>query len=703
VDVLFGGRTRAVAAIAAALALGAPAVASAVSFDAPVGYPAGGVRPSSVAVGDVDGDGVNDVVVANNVSNTVGVLAGDGAGGFRPAVTSATDEAPAAVAIGDVNGDGRADLAVANRLAGNVSILLGTAGGGFGAARGFAAGNQPFAVSIGDVNGDGALDVVVANRISDDLSLLLGDGSGVFAPAISIPAGNGPESLALGDLDADGDLDAALALFDADQMSVVLNTGSGGFAPPALYTAGNGPMSVALGDLRMDDRTDIAVANFFTDNSSVFFGEGAGVFTRQAGFGAGEGPRSIAIDDLDADGDNDLAIADSDADTVSVLAGDGAGGFAPRVPFPAGDSPASIAIAELDGHGLPDIVVADRFGEVVSVLPNTGSPPPNTTPPVISVPDPITVDATSPAGAVVSYVASVTDDRDLEPVLACAPESGATFAVGTTPVTCTATDADGNAASATFTVEVVADTTAPVLTTPAPITVDATSAAGAAVEYAASALDDRDLDPKVSCSPASGSTFPSGTTTVDCTASDWSGNESSGAFQVKVIPLDGTAPTITVPAQITVNATSPLGAVVTYAASAVDDRDLSPSLACAPASGSTFKIGATTGECVARDSAGNVSKASVAVRVKSAAEQIADLIDKVRAIRGLAPIAPALRVNLTLIAECHIAKRKTQGCAGATLFIAVVRLAQMRGWVTTAQADSIVADIVRIKAVIGCP
>jgi hypothetical protein len=695
-------RIRMAGAFAAALALGAPATASAVSFDAAVSYPAGGIRPSSVAVGDVDGNGVNDVVVANNSSNTVGVLRGNGSGGFHPAVTSPTAQAPASVALGDLNADGRADIAVANRLGGNVSILLGKDGGGFAPANSFPAGTQPFAIAIGDVNGDGALDVVVANRASDDLSLLIGDGSGSLAPPIAVPVGDGPESLALGDLDADGDLDAAVALFDADLMAVMLNTGSGGFAPPSLYSAGNGPESVALGDLRADDRTDIAVANFFSDYASVYLGEGAGIFTRHTGFGTGDGPRSIAIGDLDADGDNDLAIADADADTVSVLAGDGAGGFAARVPFPAGDSPSSVAIAELTGGGLPDVVVADRFGEVVSVLRNTGSPPPNTTPPVISVPEPITVDATSPAGAVVSYVATATDDRDLEPVLACAPESGSTFAIGMTLVTCTATDADGNASSASFGVKVVADTTAPSLTTPAPITVDATSAQGAEIEYAVSATDDRDLDPSVACSPESGAMFPNGTTTVQCTASDWSGNKTSGSFQVKVIGLDGMAPAITVPAQITVNATSPAGAVVTYSASAVDDRDANPSLVCTPASGTTFKIGATTGQCVARDASGNESKASFAVRVKGAPEQIADLIDKIRAIKGLAPIAPALRLSLTSVADCYIQKRKSQACTGATLFIAAVRLAAGR-LITTAQADSIVADIVRIKAVMGCP
>jgi uncharacterized protein (DUF697 family) len=107
------------------------------------------------------------------------------------------------------------------------------------------------------------------------------------------------------------------------------------------------------------------------------------------------------------------------------------------------------------------------------------------------------------------------------------------FALGTTSVTCTASDAAGNRSSASFTVTVV-DTTPPTLTLPAAITATATSASGAVVTYSASATDPVDGSIVPVCTPASGSTFALGMTTVSCTATDAHGNKATGSFQVQV-------------------------------------------------------------------------------------------------------------------------------------------------------------------------
>jgi hypothetical protein len=78
----------------------------------------------------------------------------------------------------------------------------------------------------------------------------------------------------------------------------------------------------------------------------------------------------------------------------------------------------------------------------------------DTTPPVVTVPVGLTTDATASVGAVLSYAASATDDVDGAVPISCSPPSGSTFPIGTTTVTCTATDAAGNGASATFDVYV---------------------------------------------------------------------------------------------------------------------------------------------------------------------------------------------------------------------------------------------------------
>src|SRR5437773_8612290 len=86
--------------------------------------------------------------------------------------------APTSVAMGDFNGDGRPDLAVLNRVSQDVSVLLGNGDGTFGAQTRFAAGSYPYSVAVGDFNGDGRPDLAVANYLSNDVSVLLGKGDG---------------------------------------------------------------------------------------------------------------------------------------------------------------------------------------------------------------------------------------------------------------------------------------------------------------------------------------------------------------------------------------------------------------------------------------------------------------------------------------------------------------------------------------------
>src|SRR5256712_3196603 len=102
-----------------------------------------------------------DLAVANYCSNDVSVLLGNGDGSFQPALTFGAGSSPTSVAVGDVNGDGRPDLVVANASSSDVSVLLGNGDGTFQAAQSFAAGRGA-SVAVGDLNGDGRPDLAVA-------------------------------------------------------------------------------------------------------------------------------------------------------------------------------------------------------------------------------------------------------------------------------------------------------------------------------------------------------------------------------------------------------------------------------------------------------------------------------------------------------------------------------------------------------------
>jgi large repetitive protein len=234
----------------------------------------------------------------------------------------------------------------------------------------------------------------------------------------------------------------------------------------------------------------------------------------------------------------------------------------------------------------------------------------NQPPTFTSVPSNATLEATGPGGAAFSYSISASDNADPSPSINCNHPSGSTFPLGTTTVICTATDNSGNSAQASFTVTVI-DSHPPTFTSvPSNATVEATGPGGAAVGYSISASDNVDPSPSINCDHASGSTFPLGTTTVHCTATDNSNNSAQASFTVTV--QDTTPPVLSLPGDITV----PVGTAVTFSATAHDLVDGSVAVSCNHASGSAFPLGTTTVSCSATDSHGNKASGTFHVTVQ---------------------------------------------------------------------------------------
>ncbi len=198
-----------------------------------------GLGPLSVAVGDLNGDGHPDLVTANVGSHDVSVLLGRGDGTFVPQQRFAVgaSAAPASVVVGDLNGNGIPDLVTANLQFGDVSVLLGRGDGTFAAAQRFAVGASPRSVAVGDLNGDGIPDLVTANEFSDDVSVLLGRGDGTFAAEQRFAVGGGPVSVAMADFNNDITPDLVTANAGFSAVSILLGRGDGTFvklqlAPP---------------------------------------------------------------------------------------------------------------------------------------------------------------------------------------------------------------------------------------------------------------------------------------------------------------------------------------------------------------------------------------------------------------------------------------------------------------------------------------
>lgn len=341
-----------------------------------------GTSPNSVAVADFNGDGNPDLAVANYGANSGGpgssvtVLLGDGSGNFTQAskspilVPTAQNGNSYSLAVGDFNGDGFQDIAVASVYSDDVTVLLGNGDGTFTEAYGspFSVGShpqQPFFVTVGDFNNDGIQDLVTANAASNTVSVLLGNGTGGFtqAPNSPFPAGNTPESVAVGDFDGNGTEDLAVANVNSNNVTVLLGNGSGGFsaASGSPISVGTNPFSVAVADFDSNGKLDLATANF-GGNVTVLLGNGSGGFTQPSGspFSAGGAVSFVAAADFNGDGIPDLTLSNG-----TVLLGDGAGGFTHAGNFFSG-SP--LAVADLNQDGIEDIAGVNSGSGTVTVL-----------------------------------------------------------------------------------------------------------------------------------------------------------------------------------------------------------------------------------------------------------------------------------------------------------------------------------------------
>jgi len=245
-------------------------------FTAPA-YGSGGRDADSVAVGDVNGDGKPDLVVTNQcadntcVNGSVSVLLGNGDGTFQAAVSYGSGgQYSFSVAVGDVNGDGKPDLIVANQCVsnnncanGSVSVLLGNGDGTFKGAVSYGSGGvYAQSVAVGDVNADGHPDLVVANQCvsnnncaNGEVSVLLGIGDGTFQAAVSYGSGGyGASFVGVGDVNGDGKPDLVVAnqcaisnnCANGGSVGVLLGNGDGTFRAAVSYgSGGQAPLSVA--------------------------------------------------------------------------------------------------------------------------------------------------------------------------------------------------------------------------------------------------------------------------------------------------------------------------------------------------------------------------------------------------------------------------------------------------------------------------
>jgi hypothetical protein len=359
------------------------------TYQAAVNYNLGAnMKPSFLTSANLNADSRPDLVVVDNATpGFVSVLLNNGDGTFAAPVNYAVGNSPCNVAVADMNGDTVLDLIVANKSDNSLTVLLNQGNGTFVAQAAFTVPAAPVSITAGDFNNDNKNDVALV--AGSNVYVYNGTGSGTLqtTPA-TLAAGTFPGLLSAGHFHDPNKLDLAVVdVFPSSTgVAILLNDGTGSFAAPVQYDlgaspnvsfAGATPNSLAIGDLNGDNKMDLAVANgqFANNGVSVLLGNGDGTFGGLTSWVADQQPAAVVIGNFLGDTKADMVVVNQGSNDVSFLLGNGDGTFAAPPTIAHINSPGPVVTGDFNGDSNQDVIVGNTFslnGVILTTLVGNG-------------------------------------------------------------------------------------------------------------------------------------------------------------------------------------------------------------------------------------------------------------------------------------------------------------------------------------------
>jgi hypothetical protein len=261
---------------------------------------------------DLDGDGTADLVVLEPYDGMLHAYLANGDASFTETTALTGLSEPSSVARGDLNGDGLEDVAVGSAAGQTVATYV-SSGAALTYATGLSVHGAVPGVAIADVSGDGHPDLAyTVNEPTTDSSgvfRVLGDGSGgLMTPLPALVAADGACGIVGADLDGDGRADLAYVNSLTSSVGVLLSAGAGGFEAEATYPAADTPLVIVAGDVTNDGVPDLVVGHQGAE-LGIYVGAGDGSFAEPVSFALSTGVAALSLGDVNGDDIPDIAVS----------------------------------------------------------------------------------------------------------------------------------------------------------------------------------------------------------------------------------------------------------------------------------------------------------------------------------------------------------------------------------------------------------
>jgi hypothetical protein len=344
----------------------------------------------AVAIGDVNGDGRNDIVMTcySDVENNYGiyVFLQNALGALDPPIKYPTNSSwthrLSSIGIGDLNHDGRADVVVGN-CGSNIEVFIQNASGGLEPGVSYPAVDS-CSIKIADLNNDGLLDVVGSGS-GNSVSVFLQNTNGTLSLPITYSIANLTYlEVDVGDVNNDGLTDIIVVGMESNlpNIGVLLQRLDGSFDPPVYYDSGGNQISqwgVAIGDVNGDNLQDIVVTyrlNRPNSKIGVLLQNSAGTMNPVISYPSYDIPEPVVIADVNGDGKKDIIVAHGGWSALGVYLQGTDGTLMPEelysIPYASHYNPQGLAVGDINGDGFNDVVIAD-YNHSLVVLYNSTS------------------------------------------------------------------------------------------------------------------------------------------------------------------------------------------------------------------------------------------------------------------------------------------------------------------------------------------